>query len=305
MASSKSKVGSPASIVLVISLLLSLSSIQLHASEAPEARALEARHVMSVPCRGGEHFDFTPLGLAFDASGMLYIVDTDNSRVMVLRDSFEDMRPFSDVFRDSVGVHFIDVEIRDGLTVYVSEESGGRLIGFDRTGRPRATVEVGLGIAGFGIGSGGKACVANPIYELVRIVYIDGDREPADVTLGPEAGHVSYVDCLVLTEGKFITTAADHPQLLHFNAVGNYTGPFGRHVFAEPYGLASFAGEYILVSDVGNKEIVVLDLLGNRIGAFGRNVLEEPTFIAVRRDGTVCVSDTRLRTVEVFRIEIR
>jgi hypothetical protein len=68
--------------------------------------------------------------------------------------------------------------------------------------------------------------------------------------------------------------------------------------------VASFAGEYVLVSDVGAREIVVLDMRGKRIGSFGKPILEEPTFLAVRRDGSVCVSDTRRRTIEVFKIEI-
>jgi DNA-binding beta-propeller fold protein YncE len=298
--SSRVVLSPPVSILLAVSLLLPA----LLASHVHAASALRAEHVVSVPCRGGEYFGFTPLGLAFDASGKLYVVDADNSRVMVLRDSFEDMRPFSDVFRDSVGIHFVDVEIRDGLTVYVSEENRGLLVGFDRMGQPRALVDVGQGVAGFGIGSAGKTCVANPTYELVRIAYIDGDRETADVTLPPEWGHVLYVDCLVLDEGKFVATAASHKRLLHFNAVGKYLGPFSLHEFTEPYGVASFAGEYVLVSDVGEKEIVVLDLRGNRVGSFGKNHLDEPAFLAVRRDGTVCVSDTRRRTVEVFKIEI-
>jgi DNA-binding beta-propeller fold protein YncE len=302
--SSKAKTNPPVSILLVISLVLSSVFLTPQFPEAQAAPVVRAGHVLSIPCRGGEYFDFTPLGLAFDASGRLYIVDADNSRIMVLRDSFEDMRPFSDFYRDSVGVHFVDVEIRDGLTVYVSEENGGTLVGFDRTGQPRALVQVGPGVAGFGIGAAGKACVANPVYELIRIVYIDGDRETVDVTMAPEAGHVLYVDCLVLAEGKFLATAAGHEHLLHFNAVGNYAGPFSRHRFSEPYGLASFMGDYVLVSDVGNKEIVVLDMKGNRIGSFGSSILDEPTFLAVRRDGTVCVSDTRRRTIEVFKIEI-
>lgn len=291
---------SPISILVAISLIL----VPVLASQPGAAPALRSEHLLSVPCRGGEYFDFTPLGLAFDASGKLYVVDADNSRVMVLRDSFEDMRPFSDIFRDSVGIHFVDVEIRDGLTVYVSEENRGVLIGFDRIGQPRALVDVGQGAAGFGIGAAGKACVANPVYELVRIVYIDGDRETANVTLPPKEGHVLYVDCLVLDEGMFVATAASHERLLHFNAVGKYLGPFSFHKFTEPYGVASFMGEYVLVSDVGEKEIVVLDHRGNRIGSFGKAFLDEPTFLAVRRDGTVCVSDTRRRTIEVFKIEI-
>lgn len=290
-------------LILPVSVLLVFSSV-LFASCDLSAAGLRAEHVVSVPCRGGEYFDFTPLGVAFDASGKLYVVDADNSRVMVLRDSFEDMRPFSDTFRDSVGIHFVDVEIRDGLTVYVSEENRGLLVGFDRLGRPRAMVDAGQGAAGFGIGSGGKTCVANPTYEIIRMVYIDGDRETADVTLAPEEGHVLYVDCLVMAEGKFVATAASHKRLLHFNAVGKYLGPFSLYEFTEPYGVASFAGQYVLVSDVGEKEIVVFDLKGNRIGSFGAKHLDEPTFLAVRRDGTVCVSDTRRRTVEVFKIEI-
>jgi DNA-binding beta-propeller fold protein YncE len=290
----------PFPILLAATILLT----SLLASGAAAAPALRAEHLVSIPCRGGEYFDFTPLGLAFDAAGKLFIVDADNSRVMVMKDSFEDMRPFSDVFRDSVGINFVDVDIRDGLTVYVSEENRGVLIGFDRIGQPRAVVDVGQGVAGFGIGSGGKTCAANATYEVVRIVYIDGDRETADVTLPPEEGHVLYVDCLVMGEGKFVATAASHGRLLHFNAVGRYLGPFGRHEFEQPYGIASLAGEYVLVTDVGRKEIVVLDAAGNPVGSFGGKHLDEPTFLAVRRDGTVCVSDTRRRTIEVFKIEI-
>ncbi len=288
------------SALLAVSLLLLL----LAGSGAFAAPALRAEHIVSVHCRGGEYFDFTPLGLAFDASGKLYVVDADNSRVMVIKDPFEDMRPFSDFFTDSVGIHFVDVDVRDGLTVYVSEENRGLLIGFDRLGRPRAEVSVGEGVAGFGIGPGGKACVANPAYEVIRLVYIDGDRETADVTARQGEGHMPYLDCLVLGEGKFVASAAGRKRLLHFNAVGNYLGPFGSHDFTEPYGIASFADEYVLVSDVGEKEIIVLDLKGNRIGEFGKNHLDEPAFLAVRRDGTVCVSDTRRRTIEVFKIEI-
>lgn len=302
--SSRPKTNPPLPTFLVISIAALSILVMSQVPVAEAAPAVRAAHVLTVPCKGGEYFDFTPLGVAFDASGRLYVVDADNSRIMVLRDSFEDMRPFSDLYRDSVGVHFVDVEIRDGLTVYVSEENDGALIGFDRMGQPRSMVDVGPGIAGFGIGAAGKACVANPVYELISITYIDGDRETAEVTLGPEAGHVLYVDCLVLAEGKFLAAAAGHERLLHFNAVGNYMGPFGSHRFSKPYGLSSFEGEYVLVSDLGRREIVILDMKGNRIGSFGRGILEEPAFVAVRRDGTVCVSDTRRRTIEVFKIEI-
>jgi DNA-binding beta-propeller fold protein YncE len=288
-------------VLLLVSLVL--PAVFITGSQA--APALRAEHMLSIPCRGGEYFDFTPLGLAFDASGKLYVVDADNSRVMVLRDSFDDMRPFSDFFRDSVGVNFVDVEVRDGLTVYVSEENSGALIGFDRLGQPRAMIDAGQGIAGFGIGSAGKTCVANPAYEVIRIVYMDGDRETSNVTLPPEEGHVLYVDCLLLGDGQFVATAAGHEHLLHFNAVGNFLGAFSRHKFTEPYGVASFLGDYVLVSDLGAREVVVLDTRGNRVGCFGEKNLEEPTFLAVRRDGTVCVSDTRRRTIEVFKIEIK
>jgi|GEM_PF-2295203 len=302
--SSALKKSPPLSILLAV--WLCLTALPAHnAHPATADPALRAGHLISVPCRGGDYFDFTPLGLAFDASGKLYIVDADNSRVMMLRDSFEDLRPFSEYFRDSVGIHLVDVEVRDGLTVYVSEEAGGSLIGFDRMGRPRAVVSAGQGVAGFGIGAAGKACAANPSYEAIRIIYIDADREAVNVTLPPGEGQVLYVDCLVLDEGLFVATAASRGRLLHFNAVGKFLGPFGSHEFGEPYGLASFGGEYVLVSDVARKEIVVLDMRGKRIGSFGSSILEEPTFIAVRRDGTVCVSDTRRRTVEVFRIEIQ
>ena len=308
MSSSTALEGPPVSTLLTVSLAFTLVFIMAAGTfaitDAEAGQELAARHILSVPCRGGEYFDFTPLGLAFDASGRLYIVDADDSRIMMLRDSFEDMRPFSEYFRDSVGVHFVDVEVRDGLTVYVSEENSGRLIGFDRMGQPRAARYVGEGVAGFGIGSGGKACVANPVYELIRIVYIDGDRETADVTMEPEAGHVLYVDCLLVARGRFVATAANMDLLLEFNAVGNYMGPFSRHKFSEPYGIASLRDEYVLVSDVGEKEVVVLDMRGRRIGSFGHGILEEPAFLAVRTDGTVCVSDTRRRSIEVFKIEI-
>lgn len=293
----------PLSALLALSLILPALPAR-DACTAPAAPALRAEHILSVPCRGGDYFNFTPLGLAFDARGDLYIVDADNSRIMVIRDSLEDMRPFSEHYRDSVGVHLVDVEVRDGLTVYVSEEASGSLIGFDRTGQPRAVVSAGEGIAGFGIGAAGRTCAANPAYEAIRIVYIDGDRDPVDVTLPPEEGQALYIDCLVLDQGLFVATAAGRERLLHFNAIGMYLGPFGAHKFEEPYGLASFGGDCVLVSDVGGKEIVVLDMRGRRIGSFGGSILEEPTFLAVRRDGTVCVSDTERRTVEVFRIEI-
>jgi DNA-binding beta-propeller fold protein YncE len=296
-------VNPPVSVLLAVSILL-LSISAGHVPAAAGTPELRAEHILSVPCRGGDYFDFTPLGLAFDASGKLYIVDADNSRIMMLRDSFRDLRPFSEYFRDSVGVHLVDVEVRDGLTVYVSEENSGTLVGFDRMGAPRAFVSAEQGIAGFGIGAAGKTCAANPTYEAIHIVYIDGDRETVNVTLPPEEGQVLFVDCLLLDKGQFVATAANQKRLLHFNAVGNHLGHFSRHEFEAPYGLASFAGEFILVSDVGAREIVVLDSRGARLGSFGKTILEEPTFLAVRRDGTVCVSDTRRRTVEVFRIEI-
>jgi DNA-binding beta-propeller fold protein YncE len=276
----------------------------LSASMHPAAAAPHAAHMTSIPCEGGEYFAFTPLGLAFDAAGRLYVIDADNSRIMVLDDSLDEMRPFSDFFRDSVGLSFVDVETRDGLTVYVSEESRGELIGFDRIGRPRASIEAGQGTAGFDIGAAGKVCAANPLYELVRVIYLDGDRDSFDCTLGPEAGQALFVDCLVLPRGGFVATAADQTHLLHFNAVGKYMGALSAYEFTEPYGVASFNDEYILVTDAGAQEVVILDMRGKRIGSFGAGILKGPAFVAVRRDGTVCVSDTDRRTIEVFGLEI-
>jgi len=260
-------------------------------------------HVKSLPCIQPETgLRFSPLGLAFDIKGDLYVIDADDSRVLVAADSSTGFGFFAGCPRAAAGCKLVDIAAYGGW-LYVSDRSGGLVIALDSEGAPVVDREVGAGIGGIDVGPSGLVYGAMTISGSVVVADIYGEKSPITSSVA-EGREGSYpVDCLVWDAGRVLVADAFAGQVFVLGPLGNPQGRLEGFDFKSPFGLSACLDRYVLVSDSELGLIAVFDSGGKFVGTFGRSRLRTPTFLAARDDGTVCVSDVGALSIEVFRLD--
>jgi hypothetical protein len=278
----------------------------------PEARAPRdttalpenwIHHLKSLPCIQPETgLRFSPLGLAFDIKGDLYVIDADDSRVLVAADSSAGFGFFAGCPRTAAGCELVDIAAYGGW-FYVSDRSGGRVIALDSKGTQVVDREVGAGLGGIDVGPSGLVYGAMTISGSVVIADIYGEKSPITSSVAGGRDGSYPVDCLVQDYGRVLVADAFARQVLVLGPLGNPQGRLEGFDFKSPFGLCACLDRYVLVSDSELGLIAVFDSGGKFLGTFGRSRLRTPTFIAARDDGTVCVSDVGNLSIEVFRLD--
>jgi hypothetical protein len=289
--------------LFVLSYLLAPCGARVLAvGRAPDIRAV---HLVSIPCEESPgDVGFSPLGLAFGVGGELYLIDADNSRVLVLSDSLSDMTVFADCPSDFLDCQFIDVDTDAGGGLYVSEKTQGNVLVFDRWGELAAVASGGQGIAGISASGTDEVYAAMTIEGTLRIVDVNGQHEPVIVVISTDGETAYPVDCLYDRSGKVLTTDAFSVDVLILSALGEIVGRLRGFGFKSPFGLASYMG-FTLVTDWELGEVAVFDSSGRFVFSFGKGLLTAPTYIDCRDDGVICVSDPGDMTIEAFRLEGR
>jgi hypothetical protein len=272
-------------------------------STQPPPRPLVG-YVRSVACvEPGTSVPFTPLGLAFGLTGELYLVDSDNSRIFRLSESLNAIAYFAECEDSFDDCRMADIEVDDAGWVHVSEQTHGEVMIYDRLGYFVSSVEAGPGLAGFGLDGSGRIFGALGATGAISITSGEGQSEATERISGEGTGNAYPVDCAVWGRQRVLVTDGPSRKVRVLSQLGEEMGTLRGFGFGSPFGVATLPGQWIMVTDSDLGEIAVFDWEGNFLESFGAGRLEMPTFIDIRDDGTVCVSDSRRMTIEVFRIE--
>jgi hypothetical protein len=260
-------------------------------------------HLRSLPCIQPETGSrFSPLGLAFDLKGDLFVVDADNSRLLVATDSSVALNFFGGCPGEDAGCKFVDVAV-DGSWLLVSDRSGGLVIVLDSQGLEVMTLEVGFGVGGIGLGPSGLVYGAMTLSGSVVIADIYGGKSPMACPVAGGRDGSYPVDCLVQNSRRVLVTDAFAGEVLVLGPLGNLEGYLRGFDFKKPFGLALWRDRFVLASDSELGCVAVFDADGKFLGTFGQGKLKTPAFLAARDDGTVCVADPGKMTIEVFRFD--
>jgi sugar lactone lactonase YvrE len=208
--------------------------------------------------------------VAFDASGNIYVVDTNNARVQKFSPDRAFLRAWGSAGR-APGQFVVPGGIAVGPdgTVYVSDEERGDIQKFDADGAYLGK------ISSFGTGDS---------QTLI----------PAGVAV--DAGGDVWV--------------ADYgtQRIERFHADGAYVGSWGElgnrpGQLDSPNGVDVDAQGLVYVADMDNQRLQVFTMDGRPVAAFGqmnRDEFKDPLAVAVSRDGTIYVSDNR--ELQAFRL---
>lgn len=260
-------------------------------------------HLTSIKCLDPDTGTrFAPLGVAFDLSGRLCIIDSDDSRLFTVTDFAAGPVFLADCPEDSGPCQLVDV-IADAGLFYVSDRAGGRIAVLDSKGSLVSQCEVGPGIGGLGLGRAGQVYAAMTVSGAVVVADVLGEKSLVTCPLSDSGGDSYPLDCAVLGSGRLLVTDASSGKVLVLSPLGKRLGNLEGFTFKSPFGISQYLDRTVLVSDSDLGVVAVFDSAGKFVDSFGKGRLKTPTFLAVRDDGTLCVADVGKMTIEVFRID--
>jgi hypothetical protein len=295
-----------AATILLVCLVSQLSGAGGSMAGEPSAdrpAALDVRHVASLACIDADTgLRFSPLGLALDLAGDLYVVDGDNSRILSISDGEGPPVFFTDCPETLDGCRFTDI-VADAGWFYVSDPAHGLVLVLDSQGRLVRTCGVGVAVGGIGLGDAGQVYAAMTVSGSIVIldVYAEQSAITCPLPSGPEGS--CPVDCVVEKGSRVLVTDAFSGKVIVLGILGNNLETIGGFDFESPFGICSLRGRVTLVSDSRLGVVAAFDARGKFLGTFGEGVLAAPGFIEARDDGTVWVADTGRMTIEVFKLE--
>jgi hypothetical protein len=270
---------------------------------ARELKPVPVEHVESVACRdSATGIEFAPLGVCFDVTGTLYVVDSDDSRIYVASSGTGALELFSECPSEYPDCDFIDLAGGKAGNIYVSERSGGAILELDRWGELGALAVIGEGLAGIGGGPAGRVFAAMGITGSISMVEFDMDVEALETVIRSDDVNAYPVDCHMLGEKTVVVTDAAARQVLFLSSLGNVTGAARGFAFESPFGVTCIGSRLVLAADSGRGVVAVFDGKGDFLYTFGEGILDTPTFLDSTPDGLVCVSDVGRMTIEVFEI---
>jgi sugar lactone lactonase YvrE len=279
------------------------------AASGPEVQSApdevwRVRHLKSLLCRDdATGLEFSPLGICFDITDGLYVVDSDHSRIYRSQAGVGTLTVFSECPGEHPDCEFIGLAVNETGGIYVSERSTGSVLELDRWGELASSAEAGAGVAGIASGRAGQVFAALGLDGGIRMLDFETRAEGLESRISYDGSDAYPVDCCVLEDGTIAVTDAFSKHVLFLSALGELRGASGGFDFASPFGVACLAGRLLLVSDSDLGLVAVFTQDGTFLFTFGKGILKTPTFLDCRDDGVVCVSDAGGMTIEVFRIE--
>jgi hypothetical protein len=296
----------PASTILLVCLVVQIAvagDSTAGETHADRPAALDVRHVASLACINPDTgLRFSPLGLALDLAGDLYVVDGDNSGVLTLEDAAGPPVFFADCPETLEGCRFTDI-VADAGWFYISDPAHGLVLVLDSQGRLVKTCAVGAAVGGMGLGDAGQIYAAMTVSGSIVIldVYAEQSVITCPLPSGPEGS--CPVDCLVEKASRVLVTDAFSGKVIVLGILGQYLEALEGFNFASPFGICSVRGRVTLVSDSRLGVVAAFGPRGKFLGTFGGGVLVTPGFIEAGDDGTIWVADTGRMTIEVFKLE--
>lgn len=260
-------------------------------------------HVTSIKCLDPDTGTrFTPLGVAFDLSGRLCVVDSDDSRLFTVSDFAAGPVLLGDCPEDSNRCQPVDVLADAGL-FYVSDRTGGRIAVLSSEGKLLSQCETGPGVGGLGLARAGQVYAAMTVTGAVVIADVLGEKSLVTCPISDAGGSAYPLDCLVLASGRVLVTDASAGEVLILNLLGKRLGTLEGFEFKSPFGISRYLDSTVLVSDSDLGVVAAFDSSGRFLRDFGKGYLKTPTFLDARDDGTLCVADAGKMTIEVFKID--
>jgi len=283
---------------LTLWLLLGFTTALCQPSE--QQSPLSISHLKSLPCVEPDSTSrFAPLGLGFGPRGELFVVDGEGGRIWRVSPDLSQMELLASCPHEE-SCRLIDI-VATMSAIYVSESLEGSVLCFDTQGRFVEKVWMGEGLAGIDVTDEGWLYGVLSLEGTVKAISVYSDQDAIEISLGDDIQ--SYpVDCIVDSEGHLLVSDANGGRVEVLDGFGKHMGYFGEGELSNASGLAIYRDLYRLVSDTKQAVVKVFDRDGDLVEVFGRFLLS-PTFIACREDGIVCVADSRLMTIEVFRID--
>lgn len=250
---------------------------------------------------GDDQF-YTPVGVAVDADGIVYVIDSNLRRVKRFTRTGEFLSQWS-VYNCA------GIALGPDGNVYVTQNNS--VLKFTKSGTLLTAWDSEYTATGIAVDTDGSVYVASPDNVLEKYsgsgVLIQQWGEPAG---GPQ--QFSGLDGVAVDGMGHVYTAENYNcRVQKFSTDGTYITQWGINghgpgQFYIPVRLATSAdGQWVYVDDYGNSRIEVFTNTGTYLGQLGSEgsgpgQFLSPIGIAVDRLGNVFVADTNNSRIQVF-----
>lgn len=274
--------------VVVAILCMSLGQRNVMGGEPPYPDELKYPNIVppehqfgSFGTKLGQFTD--PMGTAVDAADNVYIADSGNNRVQVVKPDGTPLRAFGKMgTRPGEFVSPVGVALDPGGLVYVTDSGNNRVEAFRRDGAfVRAWGQYGTGDRDLNAPGGLtvdrlRVYIADTGNERVQVFDHFGRHLLTFGGYGTQDGRFNHpLDVAVDERGNIFVADSDNNRIQKFDASGAFLkawGKWGSHagLFATPSSMAYHGGK-LFVTDLVNHRIQVFDTEGNFLYQWGRH----------------------------------
>ena len=263
-----------------------------------------------------------PYRIALDASGKIYVVDTNNHRIQIFNSAGTYVSKIGGVQGSGSG-HFnypYGIAIDASGKILVADSDNHRIQVFNSDGTYVSTIG-SQGTAngrfnnptGIAIDASGKILVADAFNHRIQIFTNAGIHVSTIGTgiAGNANGQFNYPKSIAIdASGKILVADSDNHRIQVFNSDGTYDTQFGTYGttdngnFRFPSEIAIDASGKILVADGSNHRIQLFTSAGIHVSTIGsqgtgNGQFQYPRGFAIDASGKILVADTHNHRVQI------
>ncbi len=249
-----------------------------------------------------------PGGIATDAAGNLWVVDSSNDRIEKLSPSGTWIATYGKAGSGEVQFNeprTLAINVSTGY-VYVADKGNNRIEVLSSSG----TYVTSLGTSGPGalkepegvtVDSSGDIYVTDTGHDRVVEFKPEGAFAAEFGTLGSGNGQLKEPHGIVVSEGSVFVVDAGNHRVEQFSAAGGYINQFGSKgsgsgQFEEPWGIAANPSTgNLYVADLGNQGVEEFSPAGRFLTSWRTwgpsHRLSGPVCLAIAQNGTIYVPD--------------
>ncbi len=258
-----------------------------------------------------------PKGIVADKNGSLYVIDSQNNRVVKFHN---DLTPSRDAGGFGFGAGQLNqpvyVAIDNDLNLYVTEVGGRAVSVFDarlnfveRLELSAAGIEDFGSLGGVAVNQYGEIIVADVVKGRLTVLNNVGNFDRHIGGVENSTGYLLQPGGIVIDKSRNILVSdAVNKHVEIFDAIGLYDGKVGDGFLKSPEGLAVDQYGYVWVADKNLNGVYCFDYKGTFIYEISRRTspqgydLSQPFDVAVLPDGRLAVSDTGNNRILIFKI---